>query len=299
MKCLLLLLVALSTAMPSPHAADAVPVYNTDEEFTEDPALLKQAEALFSGGQALSVAEVRDQLGRTTCQLTLPEPKSRALGGREVWEVARSGFLRIGYYFLCTDCEKWHLDLSGGFLITEDGAVATASHSVELDKSVRKGCLVAVTDEGTVYPVKEILAASKDSDVCILRVELPAKGRPLPLSEDARPGDPVYCFSDPMGERGFFSSGMVNRRTTLKSGKTSPLMLNVSADWAPGSSGSAVLDDKGNAVGLVSTILALQDEEEAEEHAKEENPSRATWMVVHEAVSAQEIKKLIEPPKNK
>jgi len=299
MKPLLLILVALAIATPSPHAADAVPVYNTDEDFAEDPALLKQAAAIFSGGNALTVAEVRDQLSRTTCKLKLPEPKSQVLGGREVWDVARGGFLRIGYYFSCADCEKWHLDLSGGFLITEEGAAATACHAVEPDETVKEGCLLAVSDDGAVYAVKEILAASKDSDVCILRVELPAKGRPLPLSEDARPGDSVYCFSDPMGERGFFSSGMVNRRTTMKSGDSSPLMLNVSTDWAPGSSGSAVLDDKGNAVGLVSTILALQDEEEEEEHAKKENLSRATWMVVHEAVSAQEIKKLIEPPEAK
>ena len=299
MKRIALLLAALFTALPAPRAADAVPIYKTDEDFTEDPGMLKQAEALFSGGRALSVGEVRDQLGRTTCQLKLPEPKSPVLGGREIWEVARGAFLRIGYYFSCADCEKWHLDLSGGFLITEDGAAATACHAVEPDKDLHKGCLVAVSDDGAVYPVKQILAASKESDVCILRVELPAKGRPLPLSEDARPGDPVYCFSDPMGERSFFSTGMVNRRTTRKSGNALPLMLNVSADWAPGSSGAAVLDDTGNAVGLVSTILALQDEGDEEDQAEPENPSRATWMVVHEAVGAQEIKKLIEPPEAK
>ena len=292
MKRLLLLLAALCMAMPVLRAADAVPVYNTEEEISEDPAILKQAGALFSSGQALSVADVREQLRRTHCQLKLPAAKSHVLGGREVWAAARSGFLRIGYYYFCADCKKWHLDLSGGFLLTEDGVAATACHVIEPDQDLPKGCLVAVTDDGTVCPVKEVLAASKDSDVCILRVELPAKGLPLALSEDAQPGDQVYCFSDPMGERSFFSTGIVNRRTTMKSGKASPLLLDVSAEWAPGSSGAAVLDNKGNAVGVVSTILALQDDEE--ERAKKEKPSGATWMVVHEAVSVHEIRALIQ-----
>jgi hypothetical protein len=39
-------------------------------------------------------------------------------------------------------------------------------------------------------------------------------------------------------------------------------MLDVSRDWAPGLSGAAVIDECGIAIGLVSMIPALQDDEE-------------------------------------
>jgi hypothetical protein len=125
--------------------------------------------------------------------------------GRDLWASARKSFVRVGYYYLCKGCKRLHLDLSCGFFLTEDGAVATAYHVLEQDRTMRKGCLIVVDDEGTVYPVAEIAAAI------------------MP--------------------------------------------------------------------GLVSTILALQDDEEGV-HSKRQH-STAKWMVLHEAVSAREVKALI------
>jgi len=272
-----------------------VPVYRTDEDICDDPDLLKQAEAIAQGGQALDLNKVREQLKRPTCELTLPGPSPAELKGRDVWQKARSAFVRIGYYYAYGKGKKWQLDLSGGFFLTPDGVAVTAHHVVTIDKTMRKGILVAVDDRDKMYPVTEILAANKATDVCILRLGGVTDAKPLALSEDASPGDRVYCFSDPMGERSFFSSGMLNRWVTVDSsdGKSTSLMLDVSTDWAPGSSGSAVLDEKGNAIGLVSTIFALQDDDE-DEHPKKEAANRATWMVIHEAVSAHEILALVK-----
>jgi trypsin-like peptidase len=215
---------------------------------------------------------------------------TRPLEGRALWATARKSFVRVGYYYLCKGCKRWRLNLSCGFFLTEDGAVATAYHVLEQDRTMKRGCLVVVDDDGTVYPVGEIAAANKISDVCILRVKTIGKTDPLPLSEDARPGDRAFCFSDPMGERSYFSAGTVNRLAAparLKNGGTSPLVLDVSTDWAPGSSGAAVIDECGNAIGLVSAILALQEDVEAVRSKSEH--SSPTWMVLHEAVSAREV----------
>jgi len=279
--------------VPSP-----VPIYQEGEEVSSDPEILKQAEAIFTSGSAVAIPGVKEQLAaRTTCELTLPTPGTKKLDGREVWASARKGFLRVGTYYLCTKCKKWHLDLSCGFFITADGAAATAYHVVEPDKTMKRGCLVAVDDGGKVFPVTEILAASKSSDVCILRVACEAT-EPLPLSEDARPGDKVYCFSDPNGERSYFSGGMVNRVVSLegeKAGSRPTRVLDVSTEWAPGSSGAAVLDECANAIGLVSTIAPIQ-EDEAQSHAKKQPFAGVTWMVIHEAVSAYEVRALVNPP---
>jgi len=274
--------------------AQTVPVYRADQDICEDPVLRKRAEELYSQGLSLPIADVKEQLNRGSCQLSLPRPRDGRMEGRDLWAAARRSFVRVGYYYLCHRCKRWHLDLSCGYFLTEDGAVATAYHVLEQDKTMRKGCVIVVDDDGNVYPVKEIAAANKTTDVCILRVTTTEKTTPLPLSEDVRPGDRVFCLSDPMGERSYFSAGMVNRLIEApkeKSGGAAPLMLDVSTDWAPGSSGAAVIDECGNAVGLVSTILALQDDEETV-HSKRQHLT-ATWMVLHEAVSAREVKALI------
>jgi hypothetical protein len=77
----------------------------------------------------------------------------------------------------------------------------------------------------------------------------------------------VFCLSDPLDERGYFSEGIVNRFYWKRAPKgdlesldaLKNLRVNVSTDWAPGSSGAAVLDQCGNAIGHVSTISPLSE----------------------------------------
>jgi hypothetical protein len=125
---------------------------------------------------------------------------------------------------------------------------------------------------------------------------------PLPLSTNVYPGDMAFCFSDPLLNRGYFSSGIVNRfyqfpgRRPIDAPPTAayaPIRLNVGTDWAPGSSGSAVLDDCGNAIGHVSTIGAVTEDEAAETDTGYLRIRGPTMIVFHEAVAARDVLRLI------
>jgi hypothetical protein len=165
---------------------------------------------------------------------------------------------------------------------------------------LKEGCLVAANEDSKVWPVTEVLAANKYSDASILRVA--GEGLvPLPLNTNVFPGDAAYCYSDPLDHRGYFSSGIVNRFYTFpgrrpvsapKNSWFAPTRLNVSTDWAPGSSGSAVLDECGNAIGHVSTIATLSDTEEADAETHSVGP---TMIIFHEAVAARDVLTLIKP----
>ena len=158
------------------------------------------------------------------------------------------------------------MNLAGGYVITDDGAAVTCYHCVEpKESSMREGYLIALDADNNVLPVTAILGCDKIMDAAIVRVA----GKdltPLALNDRVAPGDPVYLYSDPMHVAGYFSSGMVNRffwkigrsgdPTTLGGAKR--FRLNVSTDWAPGSSGAAILDACGNAVGHVSVISSFQ-----------------------------------------
>jgi hypothetical protein len=258
---------------------------------------------MFTAGDTIRLAQVKEQLKRASCQLELPPASATRLSAREICTAARRSHLRVGWSYFCSKCEDWHVNLAGGYLLTTNGAVATCYHVVQPVHEIRDGCLVAADEDGKVFPVKEILAANRYSDACILRVE-GTNFRALPLNTNVHPGDVAYCYSDPLDQRGYFSDGIVNRFyqfpgrrpfSAPASASYSPTRLNVSTDWAPGSSGSAVLDECGNAIGHVSTIATVSEEEDVE--AGVLRFPGPTMIVFHEAVAARDVLLLIRPPK--
>jgi hypothetical protein len=287
--------------------APSVPIHKQGRHESEHEAEIgNAAKEIFSTSNVVKLAAIENQLKRASCQLDLPKVNSTKLSAREICIAARRSHLRVGWAYLCDKCDDWHVNLAGGYLLTTNGAVATCYHVVKPDRQMRDGCLVAADENGTVLPVAEVLAANRNSDACIVRVT-GKDFRPLPLNTNVYPGDVAYCYSDPLDHRGYFSDGIVNRfyqfpgrRPFGASPSTAfaPMRINVSTDWAPGSSGSAVLDEFGNAIGHVSTIAAMSDEGNPDvTDASASNPMMMMMIVFHEAVSARDVLLLIEQRK--
>jgi hypothetical protein len=72
--------------------------------------------------------------------------------------------------------------------------------------------------------------------------------------------------------------------------------MNVSTDWAPGSSGAAVLDGCGNAIGHVTEIKAETGESTPRGRAHE-NDAQPAVIVLRTAVRAADVVSLVKPPK--
>jgi hypothetical protein len=258
---------------------------------------------LFDSGQVLKMKAVQEQLKRPSCKLELPKPSTTKLDPRQICEFARQGHIRVGWAYRCTNCPDWHVNLAGGYTLTTNGAVATCYHVVKPSREIKDGCLVAADESGQVLPVTEVLAANRYSDAAIVQVK--ADGlRPLPLNTNVYPGDSAFCYSDPLDHRGFFSQGIVNRfyqfpgRRPFSAPATAafaPTRLDVGTDWAPGSSGSAVLDVCGNAIGHVSTIAVIGDPDTADLDEPRNEPS--VMIVFHEAVAARDVLLLVEVAK--
>jgi hypothetical protein len=79
-----------------------------------------------------------------------------------------------------------------------------------------------------------------------------------------------------------------------------PTWIEVSTDWAPGSSGSAVVDVYGNAVGHVSEIEAvLEDPLPSTTRRRAAASARGTLIIFHDAIGSTNVLSLINSPSTK
>ncbi|MGE0142358.1 MAG: serine protease [Planctomycetota bacterium] len=297
---ILLALMIGSLGVPLSAQIDDVPIYEDsfgDEPSAEVAALSAAVAKLHAEKRLTDRATFEAGLDRREFAIALPPPRTTELRGTAVWRLARASYVRVGHYFRCKDCEDWHLELSGGMVVGADGIVATSRHVVVPDDdSMAESWLVCADDAGRVYPVTELLASDPVTDIAILRTgatSLP----PLPLRTTVQPGERVYVFSDPGGSRGVFTSGILNRfaRARVEGTDRRRVTMDVSVEWAPGSSGAAILDEFGNAIGQVN---AISTHDEIIEPDDPDAPLRpVTYMVMHHAARAADVLALLPPPK--
>jgi hypothetical protein len=263
------LLCALPARTPA-QAPDVTIERGTDMSFDKD--IIKSATALRKADKLLDGRKVTALLkAPQPVTVSLPAPARRPLSARAVYRRARTAFVRVGWFYKCHHCQHWHLGLANGYAIAQGGVVATAAHVLPPPKEAKQAYLIAATADGKVLPVTAILAVDDELDAGIVRVAGFA-GEPLALNDNVAPGDTAFCLSDPVEVRAYFTTGIVNRFFWLDADSgdvrtlagVRKLRLNVSTDWAPGSSGAPILDGAGNAIGHVSTIQGFSTPPDAE-----------------------------------
>ena len=277
------------------HAAGPPPAAQTATTSTPQSPLVPQVQKLAAEGRLISAEVFLSQLDHPVAtRVELASPASVPLRGREIAKRAAAAHVRVGWVYQCTKCNRWHTNLAGGYAIAPD-VVVTARHVVAPPAAMKPAAAfpVVVRGESEVMNIDAVIVANETADTAILRVS--AKDlTPLALSHDVQVGDTAYCFSDPRDVLGHFSSGLVNRFHSTVS-QSSPLQqrMDVSADWAPGSSGSAILDEHGNVIGHVARIRPLfgTTSRTAEPAAKSAAP---TLMTLNEAVPAAVVLSLID-----
>ena len=235
-----------------------------DEEYVEK--VTDASARLLQEGKLKSLDALRGQIrsgGFPVKPLSLSQQK---LATPDLCDRLRESTLAVGSYYKCPDCGEWHFNSSAGFVVGEGGIICTCWHVVQAeDEGVKESYLVAADDAGHVFPVQSVLAADTESDTCFVKIDAPGL-KPLPLRSGVRAGERVYCLSHPGGYYFMFTQGMVARVNRKRNevldghGQTNGLLtrpillLNVTAEFAPGSSGAPITDEAGNVVGQVASI---------------------------------------------
>ncbi|MDB4792629.1 serine protease [bacterium] len=298
------ILIALALILPASAQSPNVSIFEQSRNGlrAEEKRIAKQAEKLFEDGKLLGL-EATGELIKSppAAKLKLPAALQTALTPTQIATRAKASGYRVGWAYLCNNCDNWHINLAGGYALTTDGVLGTCAHVIKMDnKKMRKGGLIAVDHSGKVFPVTSILANDNKIDGALIKID--AKTIPLPLNDQVSPGDSAFCLSRPLKQGQYFSQGMVNRfywdsdqrGDDLNSIKAlGALKLNVSTRWAPGSSGSAVLDTFGNVIGHVATISTMGNG-----GSRKDNDKGRTLITLHSATPARAMMALARLPED-
>jgi hypothetical protein len=291
----LVLLIACSPAFSAPKR-----FVIDDDEYLDK--IVNACSNLLQKGQLKSLPALREQVQTKGHTLTLAAPAHDKLSPPDVCDRLRESTLAVGSYYKCPDCGFWHFNSSSGFVVASNGIVATCCHVITAeDEGVKESYLAAADAAGHVFPVQSVIAADTEADTCFIQIDA-RNLRPLALRSDVRPGERVYCLSHPGGNHFMFTQGMIARvnrrrdelpdgRDNLKSILTRPLLfLNVTAEFAPGSSGAAIVDESANVLGQVSSIAEL-----GEPASGDETNAPAPSVPIRFCVAAEEIQRLTNP----
>lgn len=136
-----------------------------------------------------------------------------------------------------------------GFFINQGGDLITSRHVLEGASHAS-----VITSEGKEYPIKRVVSEDPDGDLILASIDLEgSQVQPLRVrSTFPETGERVIIIGTPLGLEKTVSDGIVSAvREVPGFGR----IIQVTAPISPGSSGSPVVDMKGEVVGIATFFI--------------------------------------------
>ena len=130
-QCIVLLAIALIWTIPiHPLMAQSTdtPVFEQGGESKKERLRIAEETRRLRDGvdgrKLISKGEIDRQLKNPRPEpIELQPVRSRAMTTEEIAAHARKSNLRVGYCYLCPNCDEWHVRLAGGYAIAPDVVV--------------------------------------------------------------------------------------------------------------------------------------------------------------------------------
>ena len=264
--------------------------FSTELGTIVDDCEIPSAEQIDKSIVELDGKDLRAKVGKVSIDSSGPELKPF-----EVYQKHIDATLIFGSVYKCGRCSKWHSgSTASAWVLDRDGIVVSNYHVVE-DKKTDRFFGVSTRD-GEVFPVVEVLAANKDADIAVFRVDTVGKKLKSALKLGPQPeiGKDVVVLSNP--KRRFFtlSKGYVSRNYMMIPGrdKAKVPQMTITADYAVGSSGGPVLDLHGNVVGMVRSTQTVVV------NGSSEDDAHKVQMVFKDCVPVAAIRAMLDEAKN-
>ncbi len=214
--------------------------------------------------------------------------------GDALYEKCRPATLIFGNYYDCGECDNMHVGVgTTAIALTEDGICMTNYHVMEdiirKDTAALNGdsLFYVGTIDGKAYPITAVLGYSRIDDTAIFQVD--THGDKLvcfPLGDAAKVGSHVNIISHPKHVLYYYTDGKVNKNSKFKE-ENMPEMyrMQVTAEFAVGSSGGPVFNDYGQLVGMVASTTNFYFEDDKRDNLQ---------MVVKTTIPIYRIKHLLK-----
>jgi TPR repeat protein len=136
-----------------------------------------------------------------------------------------------------------------GFFITQDGFLVTAAHVINEASEIR-----LLTDAGFI-PVR-LVKRDAANDLALLKAEGQFSALPIVSSRAVKLGNTIATVGFPnIGLQGFSPKLSKGEIASLAGTEDDPRYFQISVPVQPGNSGGALVDERGNVIGVVAAKL--------------------------------------------
>lgn len=144
---------------------------------------------------------------------------------------------------------------ASGFAISANGYIVTNSHAVTTT-GLNKVWLWSPTGIYKVHDA-EIFVNDPVADIAILKIETPTPNflALAPVGSFPQQGEQVAVMSAPHGLAGTFSTGIIS---AIRTNSPKPQTIQTTTPVSPGSSGSPMVNSRGEVVGIITSILTMK-----------------------------------------
>jgi len=166
-----------------------------------------------------------------------------------------------------------------GFVIDKKGIIVTNWHVVGSSDQI-----TVTLKNGKAYPCASVINYDILKDICILKIDVPGELTFIPLGEYDRIdiGEKVYVIGNPLGLKYSISDGIISQK---EEDVLYVKLLQFTCPISSGSSGSPLLNTKGEAIGIVKGSLFPMDSEVIVQN-------------LNFAISSEEVKVLLKEDKH-
>lgn len=230
--------------------------------------LIKVKEAqLINPYKSITVLKKETEIVPATAKATMHQGQfnKKKLSSSQLVEQAQNGSLMICKYYKFFEGKKEFVEvIATGIALSSDGLCATNYHVLMglIDPQMKlhpaDSLLFAATLKGDIYPIEMVVAYSKAADAALFRINTDKKPlSPIPLGNPLEVGETVHTMTNPDGYLYYYSKGVVARNTANNAIGPMANRMEITADYAKGSSGGPILDNKGNLAGMVSSTHSI------------------------------------------
>lgn len=244
--------------------------------------------ALFEAGGIPKATDILKQLREEKrTELKLPTPASIQEDEQAgVYERTRNASLVLGHLYLCGECDKYHANLAGGVILSPDGLVLTNYHVIDFKDAIVFG---AMTASGSIFGIEKVVASSKPNDLALLKLREAKDLTFVVPQEKIETGEELFVISHPDGHFYTFTKGYLARKYLTPKLKTP--MLQITADFAKGSSGAGIFNARGELAGIATSTNSIYYD------GAGENPTNLQ-MVIKSGIPVSALLEMIGGEKN-